>query len=182
MYDELPRRSFPTPDRLMSSGDYDILPSNNNNNRTDSTEDYDELRPAGVFDEPDGIYDIPRNMRNSKSISIENSVEEEDYDIPRPHALPEKQTSFSNDDYDELPMKSAPPMLKTPLKTLISSDIGSSNGALSGKSFGSRNSIASNSSSDSSSMYHIKVKKIQNNRNFDQKHFSQNNSEILVGN
>lgn len=90
---------------------------------------------------------------------------DEDYDIPRSHFLPapipKKQNTIDsiNDDYDELPMKIQPTydVIKPPIKTLISSDIGSSNGALSGLSFGSRNSIASNSSSDSTSMYHIKV-------------------------
>ena len=38
VYDELPRRN------PISSDDYDVLPSNNNNNSVDINSDYDELK------------------------------------------------------------------------------------------------------------------------------------------
>ena len=107
-----------------------------------------------VFD--DGVYDLPRNLSRASN--------DEDYDFPKSHfaksnftgpALSPKQ-SF-NDDYDVLPTKQQ--HTKTPLlPRVIPSEIASSNSALSnGLSYGSRNSIASNSSSESSSMFPLKV-------------------------
>lgn len=123
------------------------------------------------FGRQESVYDVPRrSMPARPNVSIE-----EDYDIPRSTVdlsrlgdpdltrvgseglptLPAKQNSL-NDDYDKLPSKATPPRLTH--KTLTSSDIGSSNGALSALSHSSRNSITSNSSSDSSCLYLLKVK------------------------
>ena len=94
-------------------------------------------------------YDIPRSNVDISQVGKRESVGKADFPV-----LPVKQASL-NDDYDELPTKATPPRILQ--RALTSSDIGSSNGALSALSHGSRNSITSNSSSDSSCLYLLKV-------------------------
>ena len=97
-------------------------------------------------------YDIPRSTVDLSRLGDPDLTRVGSEGLP---TLPAKQNSL-NDDYDKLPSKATPPRLTH--KTLTSSDIGSSNGALSALSHSSRNSITSNSSSDSSCLYLLKVK------------------------